>query len=74
MRKLQMDPPLGGDTVPKLFVKVLRQARPPTPWSWVIYEEGQPEPFRRSTENYRCAEDAWEVGRAMLNRLPRLVD
>jgi hypothetical protein len=74
MSKLRMDPPLGGGTAPELFVKVLRRARPPTPWSWAIHEEGQSEPFRRSMQNYRCAEDAWAVGRAMLNRLPRLDD
>ena len=71
MNKLQMNPPLGGGMAPKLVVRVQRQARPPTPWAWAIHEEGQIEPFRSSAHLYRSAEEAWAVGRAVLNRLPR---
>jgi hypothetical protein len=52
-------------------VKVERRARPPTPWAWAIHEEGRAEPARCSTRLYRCAEDAWAVGRAVLERRPR---
>jgi hypothetical protein len=71
MNKLHMDPPLGSGTAPRLVVKAQRVARPPTPWSWAIYEEGETCPFRCSTRLYRSAEDAWAVGRTLLNRLPR---
>ena len=70
MNKLQMDPPLGSGTAPRLVVKAQRVARPPTPWVWAIYEEGQAYPVRCSTRLYRSAEDAWAVGHAMLSRLP----
>jgi hypothetical protein len=53
------------------MVKVQRQARPPTPWTWAIHEDGQSAPLRRSTRFYRSAEDAWKVGRAMLDHLPQ---
>jgi hypothetical protein len=53
------------------MVKVQRQARPPTPWAWAIHEDGQSAPLRCSTRFYRSAEDAWKVGRAMLDHLPR---
>lgn len=71
MNKLQLDPPLAGGIAPRLVVKVQRQARPPTPWAWTIHEEGRVEPFRCSTRLYRSAEDAWAVGRAVLDCLPR---
>ena len=71
MSKLQMDPPLGGGIAPRHVVKVQRQARWPTPWAWAIHEEGRAEPIRCSTRLYRCAEDAWAVGRALLSRLPK---
>jgi hypothetical protein len=73
MAKLDMDAPLGGGIAPRLVVKVQRQSRPPTPWAWTIHEEGRAEPFRCSTRLYRCAEDAWAVGHAVLDRLPRPV-
>ena len=63
-------PPIGGGTAPRLVIRVQRRVRLPTPWAWAIYEEGRAEPFRCSTRFYRSAEDAWMVGRAMLNRLP----
>jgi len=71
MSKLQMDPPLGAGAPSRLFVKAQRVARPPSPWTWVIYEEGRPHPFRCSRRLYRSAEDAWAVGHAMLDRLPK---
>lgn len=71
MNKLQMDPPLGSGAAPCFVVKVHRRARPPTPWTWAIYEEGREEPARCSTRNYRSAEDAWAVGSAVLDRLPK---
>jgi len=71
MNRLQLDPPLGGGIAPRLVVRVQRQARPPTPWAWAIHEEGRTEPFRSSTQLYRSAEEAWAVGRAVLDRLPR---
>jgi len=73
MSKLHMAPPLGGGAPPRLFVKAQRVARPPTPWAWIIYEEGESQPLRRSTQLYPSAEEAWAVGHAMLNRLPRSV-
>jgi hypothetical protein len=71
MNKLQMDPPLGGGTVPGFVVRAQRVARPQTPWAWAIYEEGKTYPFRCSTRLYRSAEDAWAVGRTLLCRLPK---
>ena len=69
MSKPQMDPPPGGGARPRYVVRVHRRARPPAPWAWAICEEGSDEPRRRSTRLYRCAEDAWAVGRAVLDRL-----
>ena len=69
MSKLQMDLALGGGIAPRHVVKVQRQARSPAPWA--IHEEGRAEPIRCSTRLYRCAEDAWAVGRALLSRLPK---
>ena len=71
MSKLQTHPPLGGGLAPRLVVRAQRVARAPTPWAWAIHEEGEPEPLRRSARLYRCAEDAWAVGNAMLDRLPK---
>jgi hypothetical protein len=71
MNKLQMDPPVGLGAPPRFVVKVQHVARPSSPWTWAIYEETGPEPVRCSTRFYRCAEDAWAVGHAMLERLPR---
>ena len=73
MNKLQMDPPLGGGASARYFVKAQRVARPPTPWTWAIYEEARREPVWCSTRLYRSAEDAWAVGHAMLDRLPKSV-
>jgi hypothetical protein len=71
MSKLQMDSPLSGGIPRPLIVKVERRARPPMLWAWKICEEGRPEPLHCSTRLYRCAEDAWAVGHAMLDRLPK---
>jgi hypothetical protein len=71
MSKLQMRPPLGAAAPVRLVVRAQRVARPPRPWAWAIHEEGETEPLRRSTRLYRCADDAWAVGRAVLERLPR---
>ena len=73
MSKLHMNPPLGGGAPPRLVVKAKRVARPPTPWAWIIYEEGESQPLRSSTRLYPSAEEAWAVGHAMLVRLPRSV-
>jgi len=70
MSKPRMDLPLAGGVPPPRFVKVLR-ARAPAPWIWAIHEEGRAEPVCRSTRSYRCADDAWAVGRAVLGRLPK---
>ena len=72
MNKLQLDPPLGGGAPPHFVVRVERRARPPAPWAWAICEEGRIAPLRRSTRLYRSAEDAWMVGKAVLERLPTL--
>jgi hypothetical protein len=74
MTKLQMDPPLGDRAPPRLLIKVERRARPPEPWAWMICQEGRAEPLRCSTRCYRSAEDAWTVGRAVLERLPKTID
>jgi hypothetical protein len=71
MNKLQMDPPLGGGAPLHLIIKVERRARPPAPWVWTICEEGRTEPLQCSKRLYRSAEDAWTVGKAVLERLPR---
>jgi hypothetical protein len=71
MSKPQTHPSPGLGAEPRFVVKVQRRARPPTPWAWAIHEEGRAEPARRSTRLYRCAEDAWAVGKAVLERLPR---
>jgi hypothetical protein len=73
MNKLQMDLPLGDGTAPRFVVRAQRVARPPTPWTWAIYEEGKAYRLRRSTRLYRSAEDAWAVGRTLLCRLPKSV-
>jgi len=73
MSNLQMDPPLGGGAPPRLVVKAKRVARPPMPWAWIIQEEGDTQPLRTSTRLYASAEEAWAVGHAMLERLPRCV-
>src|SRR5690349_6400996 len=49
MSKLQMDVPLHGGVTPQLTVWAQHVARPPTPWRWVIYEEGEAQPVRCST-------------------------
>jgi hypothetical protein len=71
MNKLQMDPPLGPGAPPSFVVKVQHVAQPRSLWTWAIFEEASPEPVRRSTRFYRSAEDAWAVGHAMLERLPK---
>jgi hypothetical protein len=73
MSKLQMNPPLGGGVPSRLCVKAQHVARPPTPWRWVIYEEGESKPLRCSTRLYPSAEEAWAVGHTMIARLPRHV-
>jgi hypothetical protein len=74
MNKLQLDPPLGGWAPPQFVVKAERTARGPRPWTWAIYEEGRAEPYRCSTQFYRSADEAWAVGRAMLDRLGKPTD
>lgn len=71
MNKLQVVPPLGVSAPPRFVVKVQHLARCSSPWTWAIYEETGPEPVRCSTRFYRSAEDAWAVGHAMLERLPK---
>jgi len=71
MNKLQMDPPVGPAAPPHFVVKVQHVTRTSSPWTWAIYEEARGEPVRCSTRFYRSAEDAWAVGRAMLERLPK---
>jgi hypothetical protein len=66
-----MDPFLGGGAAPRLIVRAQRVARPPTPWAWAIREEGRAGPLRCSNRRYRSAEDAWAVGHALLDRLPK---
>jgi hypothetical protein len=66
--KPQTHPPLAAE--PRFVVKVQRRARPPTPWAWAIHEEGRAEPARCSTRLYRSAEDAWAVGKTVLERMP----
>ena len=59
-----------GCRPPRRFsVMVQRLARPPMPWTWAIYEDGATDPRRCSSRFYRSAEEAWAVGRAMLDRL-----
>jgi hypothetical protein len=69
MNKLQLDPPLGAWAAPRYVVRVQRQSRSRTPWSWAICEEGKAEPCRQSTRLYCSADEAWVVGRAVLERL-----
>jgi hypothetical protein len=71
MNKPRTDSSRREGATPALMVKVQRQARPPTPWTWAIHKDGQSAPLRCSTRFYRSAEDAWKVGRAMLDHLPR---
>jgi hypothetical protein len=74
MSKLRMDLPISGGIAPPLVVKVERRVHPPMLWAWKICEEGRLEPLQCSTRFYRCAEDAWAVGHAMLDRLPKSFD
>src|SRR5215213_8231212 len=53
----------------RFSVTVQRLARPPTPWTWAIYEDDATEPCHRSSRFYQSAEEAWAVGRAMLTRM-----
>ena len=69
MPRLQMDPPIGGDLPTRFVVKVQHQGRPPAPWRWAIYADGQPYACRQSTASYRCAEDAWQAAQAVRVRL-----
>ena len=69
MNMLLMAPPLGDGAAPRFFVRVRRLARPPAPWRWAIHEKGRADPCRCSTRSYRCADEAWAVGRAMLDRV-----
>jgi hypothetical protein len=71
MNKPRMNFSRKDSATPALVVRVQRKARSPTPWTWAIHEDGQPAPLRCSTRFYRSAEDAWKVGRAMLDHLPR---
>jgi hypothetical protein len=71
MDKLQMNPPFGLEAPPRLVVKVQRVARPPSRRIWAICEEIGGGRARCSTHLYRSAEEAWAVGRAVLDRLPR---
>ena len=69
MSKLRMGPPPVGGAPPRFVVKAQRVAKPPTPWTWTICEEGRLDPLRRSARLYRSAEEAWAVGRAVLERV-----
>ena len=71
MSNLRTDLPVTGGAPPLRFVKVQRRTRAPAPWTWAIHEEGRAEAVLSSTRCYRCAEDAWVVGRAVLGRLPK---
>jgi hypothetical protein len=69
MSKPPADPFVGLGAPPRYYVRVQREARPPAPWTWVLYKEGSTELHLRSARHYRCAEDALAVGRAVLDRL-----
>ena len=69
--KLKMEPPLAGGAKGTLYVKVYRQGRPPKPWIWAIYEDGRLYARKIATQSYSSAEEAWEVGCAMLLRSGR---
>jgi hypothetical protein len=71
MNKLQMDPPAGGGMPAQFIIKVQRQARPPTPWRWEIFMEGERQGYWRSKALYRSAEDAWQAGQVVRVRLGR---
>ncbi len=64
-----MEPPLLDGAKAKLYVKVHRQGRPPKPWVWAIYQEGQIYPQRMARYSYQSADEAWQVGCVMLLRL-----
>ena len=53
------------------YVRVRRGARPPTPWTWDIYQDGHSNTLRSAVRSYRSAEEAWEAGRAALAALER---
>ena len=52
-------------------LKVERTGRPPLPWTWEIVSEGGKAGAQRAVRGYRCAEDAWAAGRAVLADLRR---
>ena len=52
-------------------LKVERTGRQPLPWTWEIVTEGGKAGAQRSVRGYRCAEDAWAAGRAVLAMLER---
>ena len=55
---------------PRRFsVVVQRLARPPMPWTWAIHEDGVSDPYHCSSRFYRSAEEAWTVGRTVLDRI-----
>ena len=53
---------------PAFHLKVVRLSRPSLPWVWKVHREGESEPRERSVRGYRCAEDAWDAGKAPLAR------
>jgi hypothetical protein len=63
------DPPIGDGLRPKYNLQVHRSARPPLAWIWEIHLDGVEGAFRRAVRGYRSAEEAWEAGRATLERL-----
>ena len=60
--------PEGQAAEPAFQLKVVRLNRPSLPWVWEIHRDGDAIPRKRSVRGYRCAEDAWDAGKAPLSR------
>ena len=72
--RLPSPPAAAGGTHPPFFVRVQRSARPPLPWTWAIYRQGDLSPCRSAVRGYGTADEAWEAGRAALARLSAQTD
>ena len=66
-----MEPAIVRGPMPRFAVKVMHRARPPTPWAWEIYQDGEAEAYRRSEASFRSAEAAWQAGQDALTYLQK---
>ncbi|MGK7871078.1 hypothetical protein [Falsiroseomonas sp. E2-1-a20] len=51
------------------YVKVEIRSRLPKTWGWSILRDANGVVLRHSDEPFKCAEDAWQAGQAVLRTL-----